>query len=195
MKNKIFILSGQSGVGKKHILKQVLKDYPNLQKIVTCTTRPPREDEIDGRDYVFLSKREFQEMIEDGEFFEFAHVHNWLYGTPKHQIERALRTGKSIILEIDVQGAMIVKEEIPEAVLIFLQYEPGKIANQIRNRLANDTSRGEVSEAEIEKRIESAEHEAQYKKDYQYIVTNFEGEPEKAINEIEKIIKKELEDK
>lgn len=189
MKGKLFIISGQSGVGKSTILKKILSNHPEFHRVVTFTTRDPRPGEIPGEDHFFVYREKFEEMIKNNEFIEYAQVHNEMYGTPKKQIEDVLKLGKNAIMEIDVQGATNIKKIIPEAVLIFLKYEEGDLNQIIRRRIQNDKERGDTPEVEIQRRIESAQKEAKYEKYYDYSVVNPEGQPEKAVAEIEEIIK------
>lgn len=188
MKGKLFVISGQSGVGKNTILKKILAKHPELHRVVTFTTRDIRPSEIPGEDHFFVYPEKFNEMIKNGEFLEYAEVHGEMYGTPKQQVEQVISSGRSAIMEIDVQGAKQIKEKMPEVVLIFIKYEQDNIEQIIRQRLKNDPERGETTEEEIQRRIESAKKEAQYEKYYDYSVTNPEGHPEKAVGEIEKII-------
>ncbi|MCL5407483.1 MAG: guanylate kinase [Patescibacteria group bacterium] len=194
-KGKLFVISGQSGVGKNTILKQILANHPDLHRVITFTTRDPRPNEIPGEDHFFVYPEKFNEMIQNNEFIEYAQVHNEMYGTPKAQVEEVLSSGRSAIMEIDVQGTMQVKKIVPEAILIFIKYEEGDppageagLEKSVRRRIENDKERGETSEEEIKCRIESAKKEAEYKKYYNYVVTNPEGNPEAAVEEIEKII-------
>lgn len=188
-KGKLFILSGQSGVGKNTIMKEVIKNHPNFHRAVTCTTREPRSNEVDGKDHIFLSDDDFQNKINENYFLECAKVHNWHYGTPLKQITDAIESGKNVLMEIDVQGVEQIKEKMPEAVTIFIQFEKGRLEELIRHRIENDITRKNVTEAEIQKRIESAKKEAEYIKYYDFTVTNPEGHPEKGIEAVEKIIK------
>ena len=185
---KVFIVSGQSGIGKNTILDILLERHPDWYKIVTCTTRPPRPTDVNGVDKVFVSKEKFMEMIEDDEFAEYAKVHNFYYCTPRHEIERSLKDKTTTLLEIDVQGSLILKEEYPEITLIFLQFEPGKLEQQIRNRFLNDPKRTKISEEEILTRIETAKKEEAYKNKYDFVITNFEGKAEQTADGVEKII-------
>lgn len=186
---KLYIISGQSGVGKNTLLGEVVKLYPDLHKVITYTTRDPRPGEVPNIDHFFVYKEKFEEMIRNNEFIEYAKVHDEMYGTPKKQVEDILALGKSAIMEIDVQGAKQVKTIMPEAVLIFIKYEEGDLENNIRRRINNDKSRGKVSEEEILRRIESASKEIEYEKYYDYSVINYEGQPQRAVSEIIKIIK------
>jgi len=195
MKGKLYIISGQSGVGKNTILKAILEKHPEFHRVVTFTTRDPRPEEIPGEDHFFVYPEKFQEMIENGEFIESAEVHGEMYGTPKKQIEEALKAGENALMEIDVQGATQIKKILPEAILLFLKYEEGDLEELIRRRIARDPKRGKTSEEEIQRRLQSAQKEAEYEKYYDYAIVNPEGHPEKAIEEIEKIIKNKEEDK
>lgn len=187
---KLFIISGQSGVGKNAIA-DVLLEKMKLSKIITCTTRPARPDETEGKDYFFVSENTFKDRISKDYFLEYALVHNWHYGTPKDHVNNLLNNGQNILIVIDVQGAVQVKEKMPEAILIFIQYEEGKLESQMRKRFKNDDSRKDFSGAEILKRVDSAKKEAKYIKYYDYTVVNYENHPKMAVKEIAGIIQKE----
>lgn len=189
-KGKLFIISGQSGVGKNTIIKQVLARHKNLYKVITFTTRDPRPEEIPGIDHFFVYPQKFKEMIANHEFIEYAQVHCHLYGTPKKQVENILNQGKNAIMEIDVQGTMQVKNMMPDAVLIFIKYDSNNLENIIRQRILNDCARGETPDEEIKRRITSAHKEAQYEKNYNYVVVNPEGHVEEAVSKVEDIILK-----
>lgn len=193
--NKLFIISGQSGVGKNTILRAILENHPDFFKPVGYTTRERRPGEIPGRDHYFVYRQKFDQMVKNNEFLEYAQVHGEKYGMPKDQIKKALKSGKNILMEIDVQGANKVKKIIPEAVMIFIKYEAGDLEKHIRNRIKNDPKRGQVSEKEIKKRVATAKKEIQFEKYYDYSVVNPEGHPEKAIEEVESIIENELKNK
>ncbi len=191
MKGKLFILSGQSGVGKKTILFELLTRHPEFHHVVTYTTREARPNEIPGEDHFFIYPDKFQEMIKNNEFIEYSEVHGNLFGTPKDQIDKALEKGKNILMEMDVKGVTNIKMKY-HPVTIFLKYEPGNIDDLIRNRIKNDPARKDATEEEIQTRIATAKKEAAYEKDYEYSVVNPEGHPEKAIPEVESIIQSEL---
>ena len=189
MNGKLFIISGQSGVGKNTILKGVLEKHPEIHRAVTFTTRQIRPQEIPGEDHFFVYEEKFQDMIKNDEFLEYAEVHGEMYGTPKEQINLALEQKKDVLMEIDVQGAKQIKEIMPDAKLIFIKFEPGNLEQIIRKRIINDPNRGKTKEEEIKRRLESAKKETRYEKYYDFYVTNPEGNPEKAIEEVSKIIK------
>jgi guanylate kinase len=119
-KGKVVIVSGPSGVGKSTICKEVVKRLNNVYLSVSVTTRPRSEAEIDGEDYWFISEREFQERVDKGLLLEYAEVFGHLYGTPKDKVDAALQAGKSVILEIDVQGAKQAKRVYRDMVMIFI---------------------------------------------------------------------------
>ncbi len=192
MKGKLFILSGQSGVGKNTILTAIKAAHPDFFRAVTFTTRNPRPEEIPGTDHYFVYKEKFEEMIKNGEFLEYAETHGQMYGTPKKQIQDVLNEGKNVIMEIDVKGAIQVKEIISDVVLIFIKYSGDDIESIIRSRIKNDKTRGKINEEEIQTRIATAKKEASYQKYYNYSVVNPEGHSEQAIKEVEHIIQKEL---
>jgi len=119
-KGKVVIVSGPSGVGKSTICKEVVKRLNNVCLSISVTTRPRSEAEIDGEDYWFISEREFQERVDKGLLLEYAEVFGHLYGTPKDKVDAALQAGKSVILEIDVQGAKQAKRVYRDMVMIFI---------------------------------------------------------------------------
>ena len=119
-KGKVVIVSGPSGVGKSTICEGVVKRLNNVYLSVSVTTRPRSENEVDGQDYWFISEQGFQERIDKGLLLEYAEVFGHLYGTPRDKVEEAVREGKTVILEIDVQGAKQAKGIFPDAVMIFI---------------------------------------------------------------------------
>jgi guanylate kinase len=119
-KGKVVIVSGPSGVGKSTICEEVVKRLDNVYLSISVTTRPKSEAEVDGRDYWFISEQEFQERIDKGLLLEHAEVFGHMYGTPRDKVEEAAREGKTVILEIDVQGAKQTKPRFPDAIMIFI---------------------------------------------------------------------------
>ena len=147
-KPKIVIISGPSGVGKTSICKRLVERMDNLYLSVSCTTRPKSDTEADGEDYWFLSKQEFEQRARKGEFLEYAEVFDNRYGTPRDNVEQALQQGKTVILEIDVQGAKQVKAVYPDAVMIFiLPPTQAELAKRINGR---GRENGEATERRLD---------------------------------------------
>ncbi|WP_297887236.1 guanylate kinase [Sulfurihydrogenibium sp.] len=165
MKGNLFIISSPAGGGKTTITNLLLEELPFLKRVVTYTTRKKRKNEIDGVDYVFLKKEEFENLISQDAFLEYALVHGNYYGTPKKEVFQLLEKGFDIILVIDVQGMKQIKQIYPAVITVFIL--PPSIDDLInRMRL-----RGE-SEEEIQKRLDTAKKEIPYWKEYDYIVIN-----------------------
>jgi len=152
-KGRVVIVSGPSGVGKSTICKEVVRRLRNVYLSVSVTTRPRSETEVDGRDYWFISEQEFQERINKGLLLEHAEVYGHLYGTPKDKVEEALRRGRTVILEIDVQGAKQAKAIFPDAVMIFILPPSAKtLAERInhRGREGVEAAEERLDEASVE---------------------------------------------
>ena len=164
-KGTIFVVSGASGTGKTTLCRELEREL-GLFFSVSATTRPPRPGEIEGRDYRFLSRQEFDKMLEHDQFLEWAQVHGQSYGTPREPIETRLREGRDVLLDLDTQGAIQLKALFPEAVLIFIK--PPSV-EELRKRL---TARGTDSEEVIARRIERAEHEIEQSSHYDHVVEN-----------------------
>lgn len=162
----IFILSAPSGAGKTTLYHALRKHYPEIELSVSCTTRGRRPGELDGRDYRFISARQFAAMKERGEFAEWARVHGNLYGTPRRPLDRSVRTGRDILLDIDVQGARAIKRRYPNAVAIFLL--PPSL-DELRRRLA---LRGTDDREVIRRRLANAQGEMRRIIEYDYYVVN-----------------------
>lgn len=158
-------MSGPSGVGKTTIARR-LREREGFVKIVTCTTRPPRGGERDGTDYHFLTPETFERKIGEGAFLEHARVHDRLYGTPKAEVNAALERGEVVVLDIDVQGAMAVREQGLPALLVFLAPPDEK---ELLRRLAG---RRTESPEQIERRLKTAEWEMEQKKRFDAILVN-----------------------
>lgn len=163
----IFVVSGASGTGKTTLCRD-LESEMGLFFSVSATTRAPRNGEIEGRDYRFLSRSEFDKMLDNDQFLEWAEVHGQSYGTPREPIESRLREGKDVLLDLDTQGAIQLKDLYPQAVLIFIK--PPSL-EELRKRL---TSRGTDSPEVIARRVERAEHEIEQSSHYDYVVENRE---------------------
>jgi guanylate kinase len=164
----IFILSAPSGAGKTTLYNQLRELYPEVKLSVSCTTRARRPGEVEGRDYRFLSERQFEAMRARGEFAEWAKVHDFLYGTPRNPLDRGIRSGEDMFLDIDVQGADSIKKAYPRAVSIFLL--PPSM-RELRKRLAR---RGTDDKQIIRRRLANARGEIQRIIQYDYYVVNHE---------------------
>lgn len=166
-KGLLLVVSGPAGVGKGTINLSLISRNSDIRMSVSATTRAPRPGEIDGVHYFFKSEEEFQKMIESGAFLEYMRVFNThYYGTPKSFVEQELSEGRSVILEIDVQGAMRVKAAYPDAVLIFIA--PPSMS-ELKSRLIH---RGTESSEAIERRFETAYQEMELVDRYDYVVVN-----------------------
>lgn len=164
--SKLFVISGPSGAGKGTLVARVREQISNLGLTVSATTRSPRPGEVDGVSYHFLSMEEFMSRVDAGEFVEWAHVHGNCYGTLVSEVDKNLAAGKPLILEIDVQGGLHVKERFPETVLIFI--EPPSM-EELEERLRG---RGTETEETIELRLANARHEMELEQSYDVVVVN-----------------------
>ena len=180
-KGKVAVISGPSGVGKSTICKEAAVRLKGAFLSVSCTSRPKSAAEVDGRDYWFLSRDEFEQRIKKGMFLEYAEVFGNLYGTPKDRADKALEEGKTVILEIDVQGGRQAKAAYPEALMIFILPPSDQ---ELEKRIS---SRGRDSQEVIARRLSNARAEIDAgKKCYEHFVIN--ESLEKAINEVISII-------
>ncbi|SHD76944.1 guanylate kinase [[Clostridium] ultunense Esp] len=162
----LLVISGPSGCGKGTICKKILERNEKLVFSVSATTRMPRRGEIDGVNYFFINEERFNKMVEKDEFLEYANVHGNLYGTPKKFVLEQIEKGEIVILEIDVQGALQVKESYPEAVFIFLL--PPSMS-ELKNRIKK---RGTETDKDIDIRLKNAFEELKFIDEYDYIVIN-----------------------
>ncbi len=177
---KLFVISGSSGVGKGTLLKLFLDKHPEFKLSVSCTTRKPREGEENGVNYFFLSTEEFNNLIKNDEFLEWAEFSCNMYGTQKAYVERKLSEGKNLILELDTTGALNVKKVMPEACLIFIL--PPSM-EELESRL-----RGRHTESEdaIQKRLNTVKIEIERSNQFDYKIVN--DDLEKALLELENVM-------
>ncbi len=180
MRGLLIVISGPSGVGKGTVCRELLRRTNAGVLSVSVTTRRPRQGEIDGKDYSFVSKDKFREMINQGQLLEWAAVYKDYYGTPRAPVFRALESGWDVILEIDVQGALKVKNTESEAVLVFI-YPPSE--SELKKRLVN---RGTEAADIIETRLSWAQEELRAYDAYDYVVVN--DEVSRAAEKIEAIL-------
>ena len=179
-KGKLIVISGPSGCGKGTIVERLLQKDADIELSISCTTRLPRSGEQDGVNYFFKTHEEFQKMIKDNAFLEYADVFGKCYGTPKEYVLGKLNQGKSVILEIDVQGAMQVVKNYPQAVTIFILPPSEEI---LLKRLRG---RGTETDEQIEKRFGKARAEMEYTQQYGYRVVN--DDLDIAVDEVRDII-------
>ncbi len=178
MDGLLIVMSGFSGAGKGTLLKSVMSQYDNFVFSVSMTTRSPREGEIDGKDYFFVDRQTFEKTIEEDGLVEHAEYCGNYYGTPKAYIERKLKEGMNVILDIEVKGAMQIKKKFPNALMIYVVPPSIEI---LRERLSK---RGSETREVIDKRLLKAKEECEYISDYEYIIVNddLEKANEKFIN-------------
>lgn len=162
----LVVLSGPSGSGKGTVLKQAMRSNPNIEVSVSVTTRAPREGEIDGVNYYFLTPEAFQNLLAEDGLLEWAEFCGNFYGTPREKIEQRLNEGKDVVLEIEVQGAMKVRAAFPDAVLVF-NLPPS--FEELKNRL---TGRQTEPPEVVEKRLNTAVWEISQAENYGYVIVN-----------------------
>ena len=181
MPGKLIVISGLSAAGKGTIAKELITRYDDFVLSISATTREKRGTEIDGRDYFFISRNEFENMIKNNELLEYANYVNNYYGTPKKYVNEMLENGKNVILEIEMQGALQVKKIFDKAILIFFLPKDAKTQ---RERLIG---RKRETNEQIEERIRQAVIDAVYAKHYDYVIVN--DDIEVAIKDVEDIVK------
>jgi len=175
----LFIISGPSGCGKSTLVKRVLREMENVDFSVSFTTRSKRDNEINGKDYFFIDRDEFEDMIEKDKFLEYAVVHKEYYGSAKKEVEKK-SARKDLLLDIDVQGARQIREKMKKAVFIFIL--PPVFA-ELKRRLEK---RGQENPESIKKRLEEAKKEIRHYPDFDYVIVN--DDLEKALLKLKSII-------
>lgn len=181
----LIVLSGPSGVGKDAVIKAMKERQVEFHFVVTATTRSPRDGEVDGKDYIFVSSERFAEMIDRNELLEYALVYNDYKGVPKEQVRKALASGKDVVMRVDVQGAARIHELIPDALLIFLTtQDEDELVKRLEVRHTETTTDRAL-------RIATARQEFKRIPEYAYIVVNRDGELDEAVDTILAIIRAE----
>lgn len=181
-KGTLVVISGFSGAGKGTVINQLRKQYPGYGLSISATSRNKREKEQEGVNYFYKTREQFEEMIRQGSFIEYAEYCGNYYGTPKAYVQQQLEQGIDVILEIEVQGALKVKETFPEALMLFIT-PPS--AQELKRRLV---ARGREDEAAIQKRMERAVEESRFMDQYGYIIINQTGMAGECAEEIHRLI-------
>lgn len=182
-KGLLVVVSGFAGSGKGTLMKELVKNYSNYSLSVSATTRNPRPGELDGREYFFKTTEEFEAMIADGAFVEYARYVNNYYGTPSQYVFEQLEAGKDVILEIEIQGALQIKKKLPDTLLLFVTPPD---ADTLKNRLVG---RGTEDAATIDLRLARAAKESEGIENYDYIVVN--DDLEECVQSMHSIIQNE----
>lgn len=180
------MIAGPSGVGKDTIARGLIDRNPeSYYFVVTATTRPPREGEVHGVDYFFVSNDEFARMIDEDELLEWAIVYNDFKGVPKQQIRDALGSGRDVIMRVDVQGAATIRKLIPNAVFVFLSVESeGSMVRRLQERKSE-------TDDQLSLRIATARKEMMRVDEFDYYVVNREGQPQQTVDVLRSIIEAE----
>jgi len=200
MSGIVFIISAPSGSGKSTLTNRLLSIVPNLEFSVSYTTRPPRGSEMSGRDYFYVSRGEFENMVREGAFLEHAEVFGNYYGTARHYMQDAFARGNDLLLDIDVQGAAQIKAKVPDAISIFILppsreelerrlRSRSEADDEIQRKLLGDKARRFNTEETIQRRLQTASREIENFRDYDYILVN--DRVDQAIDTLKAIVKAE----
>jgi len=181
---KVFVITGPSGVGKGTLIRELMRRVPDLELSVSATTRAPRAGEVEGRDYHFLTPEQFEQRVEEKDFLEFATYSGNRYGTLRSEVERCLEHGRSVVLEIEVQGAQQVRAAEPDSVQIFIAPPDPAV---LRERLIG---RGTDSTEAIDERLKVAEQELAAQDDFDHQIVN--DDVTRAADELVQVVRSEL---
>ncbi|MFH0854702.1 MAG: guanylate kinase [bacterium] len=185
--NKLIVLSAPTGSGKNTIANMLMEEDKRFEETISCTTRRHREGEKNAVHYYFISEDEFKEKIKNEDFVEWEKVHDkFFYGTLKAEIERIVKKGKIPILVIEVNGGRNIKKIFPDSILVFIK------PNSFENIESRIRKRAKISEEEVRARLKTAKNELKMSKYYDCIITNPEGHPEEAVEELKNIIEKHI---
>jgi len=182
--SKVFVITGPSGVGKGTLIRGLLQRLPDLELSISATTRAPREGEVDGRDYHFLSNEEFERRMRSEDFLEYATYSGNRYGTLRTEVERRLAAGHSVVLEIEVQGARQVRAAMRESIQVFIAPPEPAVLRERLNARGTDTAEA------IDARLEVAAQEMAAQDEFAYRVVN--ADLDRAADELEAIVRAEL---
>ena len=182
---KLFVVSGPSGCGKTTIAGEILRRHPDMKFSVSATTRPKRQGEVNGKDYLFITKKEFEEKIKRGELIEWENIYGEYYGTLKSEVDRAEKSGHPILFDVDVNGALSIKSRYSDQTVIIFIKPPSieALLDRLRNRRTETPS-------ELARRSERFKMELERSKDFDYCVVN--DILETAITDVDNIIRKNL---
>jgi guanylate kinase len=181
---KLFVITGPSGVGKGTLIARLLNRVQDLELSVSATTRKPRPGEVDGREYHFLDPAEFDRRVAAGEFLEHASYSGHRYGTLRSEVENRLSEGRSVVLEIELQGARQVRERRPESVRVFIAPpDPAALRRRLEGRGTDDPEA-------IERRLDTAREELAAEKEFEHVVVN--DQVDQATAELERIVRAEV---
>lgn len=181
----LIVISGTSGAGKDSVIKALQQRGLPIHFVVTATSRPKRPNEVEGVDYFFVTRQRFEEMIANNELIEHAVVYGEYKGVPRQQVIDALTSGKDVILRVDVQGALTLRQQFPQAVLIFLSAEDlDEIAKRLENRSTEE-------EEELRRRLDTAQWEMEHLCEFDYWVVNRRGQLERTVDILIAIIEAE----
>lgn len=179
----LIVITAPSGAGKTTIVREIMKQLPGLKFSVSATTRQKREKEVEGQDYYFITRNEFDQKVKQNEFIEYEEVHGNYYGTLKKEVEKYLNNGGDVIFDVDVKGALSIKKTFPDALTFFIYAPVDEIIGRLKKRKTE-------TQQQINKRIERMKFELKFLDDFDFKINN-SSEPnglQKALNEIIKII-------